>query len=485
MMKYLQKLGKALMLPVACLPIAGILMGIGYMVDKSVIAGGEPTTTFVIAKFLVTAGGAIINNMAILFAIGVAVGMSDDQDGTSALAGIVSWLIFQTLLYVDTISAIKGIPIDQVNVAFEKIDNQFIGIVSGIIGASCYNKFKNTKLPEILSFFSGKRCVAIITAMVSLLVSLVLFFIWPTVYTALVNFGEFVTGLGAIGVGIYGLFNRLLIPVGLHHALNSVFWFDVANINDLGNFWSGTGTLGETGMYMSGFFPVMMFGLPGACLAMYHTSKEQYKKEVAGLLLTTAICSFFTGVTEPIEFSFMFLAPALYLIHAILMGISGFVVALLPIRAGFNFSAGFLDLFFSSKTPLALNPWLLIPVGLVFGVIYYVIFRFAITIFDFKTPGREEIEFQDNSTKDLSLDGKFQDMAKIILEGIGGKDNLKNIDNCITRLRLEVEDISKIDDNKIKSAKVSGILKPSKNSVQIIIGTNVQFVSDELKKLVK
>ena len=303
MMKYLQKLGKSLMLPVAVLPAAGILMGIGYWIDPTGWGANSA-----IAAFLIKAGGAIIDNMAILFAIGVAVGMADDHEGTAGLAGLVSWLMIQTILSTGVVAMLKGIDAGEVNAAFGKINNQFIGILSGIIGSTCYNRFKNTKLPDALAFFSGKRSVAIVTALASLVACLVLFFVWPVVYSALVAFGEAILGLGAVGAGIYGFFNRLLIPVGLHHALNSVFWFDVAGVNDLGNFWAGTGTLGVTGQYMTGFFPVMMFGLPAAALAMYHTAKPGKKKVAYGLLLAAAVCSFFTGVTEPLEFAFMFLA---------------------------------------------------------------------------------------------------------------------------------------------------------------------------------
>ena len=228
---------------------------------------------------------------------------------------------------------------------------QFIGILAGLIGAACYNKFKGTKLPDALGFFSGKRCVAIVTAVYSIFASIVLFFAWPVIYGALVTFGKSIVSTGAIGAGIYEFFNRLLIPFGLHHALNSVFWFDVAGINDLGNFWSGKGTLGVTGMYMTGFFPVMMFGLPAGALAMYHTAKDKKKKAVYGLLLAGAISSFFTGVTEPLEFAFMFLAPGLYVVHAGLAGISAIVCTLLPVRSGFNFSGGFVDWVLSFKAP--------------------------------------------------------------------------------------------------------------------------------------
>ena len=477
MMKYLQKLGKSLMLPVAVLPAAGILMGIGYWIDPTGWGANSA-----IAAFLIKAGGAIIDNMAILFAIGVAVGMADDHEGTAGLAGLVSWLLIQTILSTGVVAMLKGIDAGEVNAAFGKINNQFIGILSGIIGSTCYNRFKNTKLPDALAFFSGKRSVAIVTALASLVACLVLFFVWPVVYSALVAFGEAILGLGAVGAGIYGFFNRLLIPFGLHHALNSVFWFDVAGVNDLGNFWAGTGTLGVTGQYMTGFFPVMMFGLPAAALAMYHTAKPGKKKVAYGLLLAAAVCSFFTGVTEPLEFAFMFLAPGLYLIHALLTGISLAICALLPVRAGFNFSAGFVDWFLSFKAPMAVNPLFIIPIGLIYGVIYYVVFRFAIVKFNFKTPGREDDDDIDENQVTLA-NNDYTQVASIILEGLGGKGNIKSVDNCITRLRLEINDYTLVNEKKIKSAGVAGVIRPGKTSVQVIVGTQVQFVADEFKKL--
>ena len=477
MMKYLQKLGKSLMLPVAVLPAAGILMGIGYWIDPTGWGANSA-----IAAFLIKAGGAIIDNMAILFAIGVAVGMADDHEGTAGLAGLVSWLMIQTILSTGVVAMLKGIDAGEVNAAFGKINNQFIGILSGIIGSTCYNRFKNTKLPDALAFFSGKRSVAIVTALASLVACLVLFFVWPVVYSALVAFGEAILGLGAVGAGIYGFFNRLLIPVGLHHALNSVFWFDVAGVNDLGNFWAGTGTLGVTGQYMTGFFPVMMFGLPAAALAMYHTAKPGKKKVAYGLLLAAAVCSFFTGVTEPLEFAFMFLAPGLYLIHALLTGISLAICALLPVRAGFNFSAGFVDWFLSFKAPMAVNPLFIIPIGLIYGVIYYVVFRFAIVKFNFKTPGREDDDDIDENQVTLA-NNDYTQVASIILEGLGGKGNIKSVDNCITRLRLEINDNTLVNEKKIQSAGVAGVIRPGKTSVQVIVGTQVQFVADEFKKL--
>ena len=475
MMKYLQRLGKSLMLPVACLPVAGILMGIGYWIDPSGWGANN-----VAAAFLIKAGGSLIDNMALLFAIGVAVGMAIDSDGTAALAGLVSWLVITTLLSSGAVAMFTGAEADP---AFDHIQTQFIGIVCGLIGAACYNKFRNSKLPDFLAFFSGKRSVAIVTAGVSIVASLILFFVWPFVYGALVVFGKAIISTGAIGAGIYGFFNRLLIPFGLHHALNSVFWFDVANISDLSKFWDGTGVLGQTGMYMAGFFPVMMFGLPAGALAMYHTAKTNKKKIAAGLLSAAALCSFFTGVTEPLEFAFMFLAPGLYLIHALLTGLSVFIVALLPTRAGFNFSAGLVDYVLSFKAPMALNPWLLLPIGLAFGVIYYAVFRFAIVKFNLKTPGREDDEYGEEEMKATLANDNYGEVAAAIVEGLGGIDNITSIDNCITRLRLEVKDYTAVNDKKIKSAGVAGVLRPSKKSVQVIVGTQVQHVADEMKKL--
>lgn len=478
MMKYLQKLGKSLMLPVACLPVASILMGIGYWIDPTGWGANN-----VISAFLLKAGGALIDHMGILFAIGVGVGMSDDNDGTSGLAGLVSWLMITTLLSPAAVGMFKGIDVKEVPAAFGHIETQFIGILSGLIGASCYNKFKGTKLPDALGFFSGKRSVAILTAIYSIIASIALFFAWPLIYGALVGFGESIVSTGAIGAGIYMFLNRLLIPFGLHHALNSVFWFDVAGINDLGNFWSGKGTHGITGMYMTGFFPVMMFGLPAGALAMYHTAKDKKKKAVYGLLLAGAISSFFTGVTEPLEFAFMFLAPGLYAVHAGLAGIAGVVCTLLPVRSGFNFSGGFVDWFLSFKAPMAENPILIIPIGLAFAVTYYIVFRIVITKFDLKTPGREEDETEDVNVN--IADNDYTQMAAIILEGIGGKENITSIDNCVTRLRLEVKDQSVVNEKIIKSAGISGVIRPGKTSVQVVVGTKVQFVADEFKKLCK
>ncbi len=289
-MKFLQKLGKALMLPVAVLPICGILMGIGYWLCPATMQGGDiHGVANLIGLFLVKAGGALIDNMAILFAIGVGVGMSEKNDGTGGIAALASWLMLTTLLSTGFVTTIMPSIADSATktLAFDKIANPFIGILAGIIGSTCYNKFKSTKLPDWLSFFSGKRCVAIIAGVVSIIVSVVLLFVWPLLFSALVALGKAIAGMDVVGAGIYAFLNRLLIPTGLHHALNNVFWFDTIGLGDLQHFWAGETSADVSwslGMYMSGFFPCMMFGIPGAALAMVKCAKPAKKKLPSVLL---------------------------------------------------------------------------------------------------------------------------------------------------------------------------------------------------------
>ena len=487
MMKYLQKLGKALMLPVACLPICGILMGIGYLMCPATMQGGDISGVIpMIGYFLVKGGGALIDNMALLFVIGVGVGMADDHDGTAGLAALASWLMITNLLSTGVVTTLMPAIADNQDkmIAFGKIANPFIGILAGIIGATCYNKFKSTKLPDWLSFFSGKRCVAIIAGVVSIIVSAILLFVWPLIFGLLIAAGNGIAGMGAVGAGIYAFLNRLLIPTGLHHALNNVFWFDTIGLGDLTNFWGGKTSADVTwdlGMYMSGFFPCMMFGIPGAALAMIKTAKSNKKKVAIGLLSSAALCAFICGVTEPFEFGFMFLAPGLYLVYALLYGIFTVITTLVGFRAGFSFSAGATDLFFSASLPAAKNTWMIIPLGIAAFVVFYVVFRFMIVKFDLKTPGREDDDVDE--TKVELANNDYTAIAATILEGLGGKDNVVSIDNCITRLRLEVKDNTAVDEKKIKSAGVAGVVRPGKTSVQVIIGTKVQFVADEFKKL--
>ena len=487
MMKYLQKLGKALMLPVACLPICGILMGIGYLMCPATMQGGDISGVIpMIGFFLVKAGGALIDNMALLFVIGVGVGMADDHDGTAGLAALASWLMITNLLSTGVVTTLMPAIADNQDkmIAFGKIANPFIGILAATIGATCYNKFKSTKLPDWLSFFSGKRCVAIIAGVVSIIVSAILLFVWPLIFGLLIAAGNGIAGMGAVGAGIYAFLNRLLIPTGLHHALNNVFWFDTIGLGDLTNFWGGKTSADVTwdlGMYMSGFFPCMMFGIPGAALAMIRSAKSNKKKVAIGLLSSAALCAFICGVTEPFEFGFMFLAPGLYLVYALLYGIFTVITTLVGFRAGFSFSAGATDLFFSASLPAAKNTWMIIPLGIAAFVVFYVVFRFMIVKFDLKTPGREDDDVDE--TKVELANNDYTAIAATILEGLGGKDNVVSIDNCITRLRLEVKDNTAVDEKKIKSAGVAGVVRPGKTSVQVIIGTKVQFVADEFKKL--
>ncbi len=486
-MKFLQKLGKALMLPVACLPICGILMGLGYALCPSTMQGGDVVGFLqTVGFYLVKAGGAVIDNMALLFVIGVGVGMAEDNDGTAGLAALVSWLMITTLLSTGAVANL--ITLDEVStIAFDKIANPFIAILSGIIGSSCYNKFKGTKLPDWLAFFSGKRCVAIVAACVSILVSVVLLFVWPVFFKGLVGLGQGIAKMEYVGAGLYAFFNRLLIPTGLHHALNNVFWFDTIGLGDLGNFWAGKTSADVTwdlGIYMSGFFPCMMFGIPGAALAIYQTAKPGKKSVALGIVLSAAISAFVCGVTEPFEFAFMFLSPVLYLIYAALYGIFTVITCYVGFRAGFCFSAGLTDLIFSASLPAAAKTWTIIPLGIAAFVVFYVVFKFAIVKWDLKTPGREDDDQEAEKSAKLA-NNDFTEVAKIILEGVGGKENVETAGNCITRLRLTVKDNTLVDEKKIKSAGVSGVMRPGKNDVQVIIGMQVQFVADEFKKLLK
>ena len=489
MMKYLQKLGKAMMLPVAALPICGILMGLGYALAPAAMgaAGATEGFAYVLGVFLIKAGAALIDNMAILFAIGVGVGLAQDKDGTAGLAGMISYLMITTLLNPGTVSTIApGMIASEINqVAFAKIGgNAFIGILAGIVGGICYNKFKGTKLPDVLAFFSGKRSVAIVTAVVSIVVAAILLFVWPMIFGGLVALGNAIVGLDAVGAGIYAFLNRLLIPTGLHHALNNVFWFDTIGLGDLSAYWSAktSADMGwSVGMYMAGFFPCMMFGIPGAALAIIQTAKPGKKKNAIGIVGSAAVCAFICGVTEPFEFAFMFLAFPLYVVYAALYGIFTTIAVALGFRAGFCFSAGATDLIFSASLPAAANTWLILPLGAAAFIVFYFVFKFAITKWNLKTPGREDD--QEGELKIEMASDDYTTMAQIILEGLGGKENVTSIDHCITRLRLEVKDRLLVDEKKIKSSGASGVIRPGKTAVQVVIGPKVQFVYEEFKKI--
>ena len=492
MLGYLQKVGRALMVPVATLPAAAILMGVGYWLDPD--AWGASNA---LAALLIKSGAAIIEHMSVLFAIGVAYGLSKDKDGAAALTGFVGFLVVTTLCSPAAVSMIQKIPLDQVPAAFGKIENQFVGIMVGIISAEVYNRFSHVELPKALSFFSGRRLVPILVSFLMIVVAFILMYIWPLIFNGLVSFGEHIQKLGSVGAGVYAFFNRLLIPVGLHHALNSVFWFDVAGINDIPKFLggaqsiaNGTGIVGITGRYQAGFFPIMMFGLPGAALAIYHCARPENRVKVGSIMLAAAFAAFFTGITEPLEFSFMFVAPVLYVIHAVLTGISVFIAASMHWIAGFGFSAGLVDMVLSSRNPLATHWWMLIPQGIVFFALYYVVFRFTIKKFNLMTPGRElAVAGDETDGYDVNVDktdngeSATESLARRYIGAVGGSDNLTGIDACITRLRLNVKDSAQVNESVAKHLGASGVIRLNKQSVQVIVGTQAESIATAMKKV--
>lgn len=480
------------MVPVATLPAAAILMGVGYWLDPVSWGAGNA-----FAALLIKSGSAIIEHMPVLFAIGVAYGMSKDKDGAAALTGFVGFLVVTTLCSPEAVAMIQKMPLAQVPAAFNKIDTQFVGILVGILSAEVYNRTSHIELPKALSFFSGRRLVPILVSFLMILVAFILMYIWPVIFNALVGFGEHIQKLGSVGAGIYAFFNRLLIPVGLHHALNSVFWFDVAGINDIPNFLgggqsieSGKGIVGITGRYQAGFFPIMMFGLPGAALAICHCARPENRAKVGGIMLAAAFAAFFTGITEPLEFSFMFVAPVLFVIHAVLTGISVFIAASMHWIAGFGFSAGLVDLVLSTRNPLATHWYMLIPQGLVFFVLYYVIFRFTIKKFNLMTPGRElSVAGDESDGYDVNVDhsgnaeSETETLARRYISAIGGSENLTGIDACITRLRLNVKDSANVNESVAKRLGASGIIRLNKQSVQIIVGTRAESIASAMKNV--
>ncbi|MER0081557.1 N-acetylglucosamine-specific PTS transporter subunit IIBC [Corynebacterium sp. KPL2861] len=506
----LQRLGKALMGAVAVLPVAAILGGVGYWIAS--VAGQDN----VVAQLLVSSGGAVLDNLGWIFAVAIAFGLAKDSNGASALSGFLAYATFMKLLGPDAVAGYRGIEDpaaltgdDAVEWAAEGWNavgdgNVLFGILAGVMAAMVYNRFHGTKLPDFLAFFSGRRLVPILTALFAIVVSAILYFVWPFIYHALFNFGTSIQGLGAAGAGIYGVANRLLIPTGLHHALNSVFWFDVIGINDIGEFQSGQSTIdaaaaatsaaecpgiwengqctvdGVVGRYQAGFFPVMMFGLPGAALAMYLRADKGRRKVIGSLMAAGALASFFTGVTEPLEFSFMFVAPLLYVVHALLTGLSVFIAAAMEWTAGFGFSAGFVDMLLSSQNPLANKWYMLLLMGVIFFALYFVIFYYLIGWFNLKTPGRGDDEGAPEEDDSATGDDKTAASAARIIEGLGGKDNIDSLDYCTTRLRVGVKDRALVDDPTIKRAGISGVIHPSEKNVQVIVGPSVQFMFDEV-----
>ncbi|MDO7206182.1 N-acetylglucosamine-specific PTS transporter subunit IIBC [Paraclostridium bifermentans] len=463
------------MLPIAALPIAGIMLRLGQpdIVDA---LGGIPFLQTILT-FFGAAGSALFDNLPLLFALGVAVGFSDDQNGAAALAGVISYFTLTNVSKQYWIMHLSKDVVATLNISF------LGGILAGLIGGLCYNKFRKVKLPEFLAFFGGRRLVPIMSGLISVVIAIPLGMIWPTVQGALTDFSMSIVGMGAFGAAIFGLFNRLLIPMGLHHVLNSFFWFQLGTYNgktgDIARFFAGDPNAGH---FMAGFFPIMMFGLPAVALAIYFAAKKEKRKAVGGMLLSLALTSFLTGVTEPIEFLFIFLSPILLIAHAILTSLSFFVVDSLGILHGFTFSAGAID--YLMNFGLATKPITLLLVGLGMSIIYFGVFYLLITKLNLPTPGREEDcdEFDQDDATDITSD---LDLAKKYIEYLGGEENLTKVDNCATRLRLELVDTDKMNDKALKSIGAKGVVKLNKTSAQVIVGTTVEFVADGMKSLLK
>ncbi|MGZ2746121.1 N-acetylglucosamine-specific PTS transporter subunit IIBC [Burkholderia stagnalis] len=460
----IQSLGRALMLPIAVLPVAGILLRLG-----------QPDVFNI--KMIADAGGAIFENLPLLFAIGVAAGFAKDNNGVAALAGAIGYLI-ETAIMKD---------IDP------KLNMGVLsGIIAGVVAGLLYNRYKDIKLPDYLAFFGGKRFVPIITGLVCVVLGIVFGYVWQPVQHAIDAAGQWLTTAGAIGAFVFGFLNRLLLVTGLHHIINSLAWFVFGNFTpaaggeivhgDLHRFFAGDPS---AGVFMAGFFPIMMFGLPAACLAMLHEAPKERRAVVGGLLFSMALTSFLTGVTEPIEFSFMFLAPVLYVIHAVLTGLSLAICQLLGVKLGFTFSAGGID--YVLNYGLSTKGWVAIPLGIAYGVAYYGLFRFFIRKFNMATPGREPAtaegaaESYESGGYVAPAASAAAPRAQRYIAALGGAGNLSVVDACTTRLRLTVADPEKVSEADLKAIGARGVLKRGGNSVQVIIGPEADIIADEMR----
>ena len=451
----MQQLGRALMLPIAVLPVAGLLLRLG-----------QPDLLNI--PLMAAAGSAIFDNLALLFAIGVAVGFARENNGTAGLAGAIAYLVITAVLKVMDPSVNMGV---------------LSGIIGGVLAGLVYNRFKDISLPPYLAFFGGKRFVPIMTGMLGLLLGLLFGLVWPPVQHAIDAAGHWMITAGSPGLFLYGVLNRLLLVTGLHHVLNTLVWFVFGSYTDahglvvhgdLNRFFAGDPAAGA---FMTGFFPIMMFGLPAACLAMYHCARPENKKVVAGILLSMALTSFLTGVTEPIEFGFMFLAPALYAIHALLTGLSLVIMHFLHVRLGFTFSAGLFDYLLSYGK--GQNPLWLLPVGAAYFVVYYGVFTFAIRKFNLLTLGREE-----NTPVPVSQ-ASGSERARGYIIALGGVGNLTLVDACTTRLRLGVKDNQALNETQLKAMGARGIIRPAAGSVQVVIGPEADMIAGEIRETMK
>ncbi|MNO28300.1 PTS system glucose-specific EIICBA component [compost metagenome] len=483
MLAFLQKLGKSLMLPVATLPAAAILQGFGLLDYEKDLHLGSVVGGFLnqyIAPFLNAGAGAIFGNLALIFAVGVAIGFAGDA--VAALSALIAYMVLTKILVI--VPGTFGFIGDDVVLDMGVLG----GIFAGAWAAFLYKKYHNVKMPDWLGFFAGKRFVPIITATSTMVLAVLIGMIWSPVQDVISDFGNWVVSLGAFGAFVFGTANRLLVPIGLHHVINTIAWFQLGDFTNAagevihGDVWRFLAGDKNAGMFTTGFFPIMMFALPGAALAFIHTAKPEKKKMVASIFIGSAIASILTGITEPLEFSFMFVAPLLYLVHALLTGLSMALMYFLDVRLGFSFSAGLID--YLTNLKLSTNAWVLLPVGLAFFVLYYLLFRFVITKFNLKTPGREddtedEVLEADVSGAKISASSR----AVKILENIGGPSNIRNIDACITRLRLIVNDEKVVKDAALKQLGASGVMRLGQGAVQIVFGPQSEQIKDDIKKL--
>lgn len=467
----LQPLGRALMLPVAVLPIAGLLLRLG-----------QPDVLNI--PFVAAAGAAVFDNLGLLFAIGIAVGFAKDSNGAAGLAGVVCFLVATrgaaTLLTVPPGTG-AGLPADALALATEAFRTKAIdrlsvpiGILSGVIAGGAYNRYSGIRLPDYLSFFGGRRFVPILCGLAGLALAAGVGFAYRSIAGGMDALSSGVIHSGVFGLFLYGVLNRLLIVTGLHHILNNVAWFIVGDFHgstgDLNRFFAGDPSAGA---FMTGFFPVMMFGLPAACLAMYRAARPERRKAVGGMLLSMALTAFLTGVTEPIEFSFMFLAPLLYALHTLMTGIAMVVMDLLGVKLGFTFSAGLLD--YALNFPKATRPLLLLPVGAAYFALYYTVFRWAIARFDIKTPGRED------DAVAVAADAPAGERGAAFVTALGGAANLAAIDACTTRLRLIVRDQAGVNEAALRGLGAKGFVRPGPDALQVVLGPMADMVASEMR----
>ncbi|MEK3793789.1 PTS transporter subunit EIIC [Paenibacillus sp. FSL R7-0204] len=483
MLAFLQKLGKSLMLPVATLPAAALLQGLGLLDYEKDLHLGSAIGGFLnqyVAPFLNAGSGAIFGNLALIFAVGVAIGFAGDA--VAALSALIAYMVLTKVLLIvpGTFSFIGDDVVLDMGVLG--------GIFAGAWAAFLYKKYHNIKLPDWLGFFAGKRFVPIVTAASTMVLAVFIGMVWSPIQDVISDFGNWVVGLGAIGAFVFGTANRLLVPIGLHHVINTIAWFQLGDFTNAagevvhGDVWRFLAGDKSAGMFTTGFFPIMMFALPGAALAFIHTAKPEKKKLVASIFIGSAIASILTGITEPLEFSFMFLAPLLYLVHALLTGVSMALMYILDVRLGFSFSAGLID--YLTNLKISTNAWVLFPVGLAFFLLYYVLFRFVIIKFNLKTPGREDDS--EEEVIELSKGGatvSSSSRAAKILENIGGPGNIRSIDACITRLRLNVNDDKAVKDSALKQLGASGVMRLGQGAVQIVFGPQSEQLKDDIKKL--